>query len=480
MIELQEIRNQSLSLKINLVLNVVKTFVSMCFPLITYPYITRIFSVEDVGKINFYLSIISYFQLIAYFGIPTYAVSVGSGKRDNMNWFNSFANEVYSLSVLSTFSSCSLLGVMVGGIHSFSGEWRIWVVLSVSIIFNVWGAEWLLQVYEDYFFMTVRYILIQIAGVVLLFIFVQNSTDMTKYFIIYVIPYVLTGVSNRLYVKKYCRLKTRITKEIQFHFKAIIPIFFSNIATLIYINSDITMLGILCGEKSVGLYSISTKIYNVIKNIFIAMIAVYIPRMSLLIQKKELLIFRKKIHKLIIDILLLSIAASVGIIGLGSELISIFAGLSYLEGVKSLQILAAAMVFAVLNGINTTVILIPLREEKLVLKATICSAVLNLILNLIFLPVYQQNGAALTTLIAEIVLFMITTRRCNNFNIYKNLSKKIVKNIVVLIPIIICIIIICKVYIKNMFIRCIVTTIVSIAWYVSIKMFMDKKDRREN
>lgn len=45
------------------------------------------------------------------------------------------------------------------------------------------------------------------------------------------------------------------------------------------------------------------------------MIAVYIPRMSLLIQKKELLIFRKKIHKLIIDILLLSIAASVGIIG---------------------------------------------------------------------------------------------------------------------------------------------------------------------
>ena len=65
MAELQEVRNQTKSLKINLVLNVVKTFVSMCFPLITYPYITRIFSVEDVGKINFYLSIISYFQLIA-------------------------------------------------------------------------------------------------------------------------------------------------------------------------------------------------------------------------------------------------------------------------------------------------------------------------------------------------------------------------------------------------------------------------------
>lgn len=479
MIELQDVRKQSKSLKINLVLNVIKTFVSMCFPLITYPYITRIFSVEDVGKINFYLSIISYFQLIAYFGIPTYAVSVGSGKRDNIKWFNKFANEVYSLSVLSTLISCSLLWIIVGGIQSFSGEWEIWAVLSASIIFNTLGAEWLLQVYEDYFFMTVRYILIQIADVILLFIFVRNNTDMTKYFIIYVIPYIMTGLLNRFYIKKYCRIKTRINKEIKIHLKAIFPIFFSNIATLIYINSDITMLGIMCGEKSVGLYSISTKIYNVIKNIFIAMIAVYIPRLSLLIQKNELLIFREKIHKLIINIMLLSIAAAVGVIGLGNELISLFAGYNYLEGVKSLQILATAMVFAVLNGINTTVILIPLREEKLVLKATICSAALNLMLNIILLPLYQHNGAALTTLLAEILLFLITTKRCYRYNIYKNVLKKIVKNIIVTIPIIICIIIIFKIFVDNIFIRCIVTTIVSIAWYISIKMFIDKKDRQE-
>ena len=341
------------------------------------------------------------------------------------------------------------------------------------------GAEWLLQVYEDYFFMTLRYIFIQIAGVVLLFIFVRNSTDMTKYFIIYVIPCVLTGLSNRLYEKRYCRLKIRINKEIQFHLKALFPIFFSNIATIIYINSDITMLGILCGEKSVGLYSISTKIYNVGKNIFFAMTAVYVPRLSLLIQKKEFSVFSEKVHKFIMDILPLTIAAAVGIIGLGSELISLFAGLSYLEGVKSLHILAVAIVFAVLNGINTTIILIPLREEKLVLKATICSAVLNLMLNIILLPVYQQNGAAFTTLLAEILLFIITTRRCYNYNIYKNLSKKIIKNIISIIPMIICIILIFKVFIKNMFVRCMVSTIVSIVWYIFIKMFMDKKVRQE-
>ena len=239
------------------------------------------------------------------------------------------------------------------------------------------------------------------------------------------------------------------------------------------------MLGILCGEKSVGLYSISTKIYNVGKNIFFAMTAVYVPGLSVLIQKKEFSVFSEKVHKFIMDILPLTIAAAVGIIGLGSELISLFAGLSYLEGVKSLHILAVAIVFAVLNGINTTIILIPLREEKLVLKATICSAVLNLMLNIILLPVYQQNGAAFTTLLAEILLFIITTRRCYNYNIYKNLSKKIIKNIIAIIPMIICIILIFKVFIKNMFVRCMVTTIVSIVWYIFIKMFMDKKVRQE-
>ena len=61
------------SLKKNAVLNTVKTFLALCFPLITFPYSSRILGPENLGKVNFAQSIVSYFAIFASLGISTYA-----------------------------------------------------------------------------------------------------------------------------------------------------------------------------------------------------------------------------------------------------------------------------------------------------------------------------------------------------------------------------------------------------------------------
>lgn len=62
------------SIKINSLYSIIKTCSSILFPLLTFPYISRTLLTENVGKINFGLSIINYFTLIAGLGITTYAV----------------------------------------------------------------------------------------------------------------------------------------------------------------------------------------------------------------------------------------------------------------------------------------------------------------------------------------------------------------------------------------------------------------------
>ena len=87
------------SIKLNAVLNVMKTVLSLVFPLITFPYITRVLQVNAIGKYDFSVSIISYFSLIAALGITTYAVREGTKYRGNQEKMNQFASEIFSINL---------------------------------------------------------------------------------------------------------------------------------------------------------------------------------------------------------------------------------------------------------------------------------------------------------------------------------------------------------------------------------------------
>ena len=58
----------------NTIYNAVKSVCGIVYPLITFPYISRVLLAENIGKINFSGSVVSYFSLIASIGISTYAI----------------------------------------------------------------------------------------------------------------------------------------------------------------------------------------------------------------------------------------------------------------------------------------------------------------------------------------------------------------------------------------------------------------------
>ena len=74
--------------------------------------------------------------------------------------------------------------------------------------------------------------------------------------------------------------------------------FSSAIATLIYINSDVTILGVLKDDIVVGLYSVSAKIYTLIKQLLNALLVFAIPRISNEIARKEFEVVDKHYNKI--------------------------------------------------------------------------------------------------------------------------------------------------------------------------------------
>ena len=75
--------NFQTSIKKNFIMNVILTASSLIFPLITFPYVSRILLPEGTGRVAFVLSIISYFSMVASLGIPTYGIRACAQVRDD-------------------------------------------------------------------------------------------------------------------------------------------------------------------------------------------------------------------------------------------------------------------------------------------------------------------------------------------------------------------------------------------------------------
>lgn len=397
------------SIKINVVLNVVKNFLTIVFPLITFPYVSRILQAENIGKVQFATSIVSYFALIASLGISTYAIREGAFLKKEPEKLKTFCNQVFSFNIITTLISYVLLGITVIFINKSSDYLMLIAIHSMTIIFTTLGIDWINSIYEDFLYITIRTIGIQILTLILTFLLIRNTDDYFWYAIIVVISSIGANILNFFYVRKYIKIKFTLKIDIKKHFKPIIILFSASLATTIYNSSDITMLGIMCGDYVVGIYYIGTKIYTIIKQLLNSAIAVIIPRIANYnsnnkeSEKAELL---NKIFKLLIFILLPTI---IGIAILSKEIVVLISGEEYINSSGSLFILSFALLFAVIANFSSNLILITHKEEFKSLIATVAAAVINFALNFLLIPVLAEKGAALTTVIAEMVAATLST-----------------------------------------------------------------------
>jgi len=142
------------SIKVNMILNAIKGLMSIFFPLISFPYVSKVLGVDNIGRYNFANSIISYFILLAGLGINTYAIREGARLREKENEFKQFANEMFSINILSTIISYVLFALLLIIVPKFQCYKTLLIILSLQIIFKTIGIEWIYSIYEDYAYIT--------------------------------------------------------------------------------------------------------------------------------------------------------------------------------------------------------------------------------------------------------------------------------------------------------------------------------------
>lgn len=395
------------SIGVNAILNVTKTVASIVIPLIIFPYVSRVLGATEIGKYNFSVSIISYFLLIAGLGVSTYAIREGSQYRDNKEKIHLFASEVFTINVIATIISYILLCFSIIISVKLQSYTLLLGILSVEIIFTTIGIQWIYNIYEDFLFITIRTLAFQIVSIVLVFLLVKTKDDLIEYVVIVTLINALSNAVNYCYAKRYTKVSFVLSKEICKHIKPIITIFFMTIAVTIYVSADTTMIGYYLDDYNVGIYSVAVKIYTIIKNIMISVLVVLVPRMSILSNSDDnefRLMFSKSFNTLITILM----PAVIGLFAVSEEIILLIGGTEYSDGSTSLRLLSIALLFSLLAYTYTQCVLIPQKREKLIMIATIVSAITNIVLNLLLIPMWGINGAAFTTVVAEFIVFLFS------------------------------------------------------------------------
>ena len=88
-------KNKILSIKKNAVLNIIRTLLSIIFPLVTFPYVTRVLGPVGLGKTQFASNFISYFVMFAGLGIGTYGIREIAKKRDDKQELSKVFKEIF-------------------------------------------------------------------------------------------------------------------------------------------------------------------------------------------------------------------------------------------------------------------------------------------------------------------------------------------------------------------------------------------------
>ena len=168
------------SIKLNAVLNVMKTVLSLVFPLITFPYITRVLQVNAIGKYDFSVSVISYFSLIAALGITTYAVREGTKYRGDQEKMNQFASEIFSINLYATIVSYILLFLALMFVDKLKSYNIVIGILSLEILLATLSVVWIYNIYEDFGYITFVTFILQFVSIILMLLFVHSADDLYK------------------------------------------------------------------------------------------------------------------------------------------------------------------------------------------------------------------------------------------------------------------------------------------------------------
>ncbi|MBQ0075363.1 MAG: oligosaccharide flippase family protein [Prevotella sp.] len=392
-----------MSIKRNFAYSSILTISSYLFPLITYPYVSRTLGVSGIGIVNFVDSIIDYAILISMMGISIVGIrEIASCKNDKEKRSNIFSS-LLVLNSISTIIAIIIVAMAMFIIPQLQPYKELLSVGLCKLLMNLFLTEWLFIGMEDFPYITKRSLFVKCIYIASIFIFIQDKTNISTYYILTVSSVVINALINIRYARRFVHFSFKNIK-----LKPYLKIYFSNgfykLVTSLYLSLNIAWLGIITDTIQVGYYTTATKLYTIIIALFTAFTSVMLPRLSSLLSEGKTTEFWQKIQLSFEAILFFSFPVITFCIINGDSILSVLVGKGFEGSYLPFRLIMPLILVIGFSQIFVLQILLPMKKDNIVLRNAIIGALTSIIINLIIVKHLGAVGSAITWICSESIV----------------------------------------------------------------------------
>ena len=274
------------SVKYNYIMNMILTISLIIIPWLSFTYYSRILQAEGIGKVEFANIVINYFNMVAQIGIPTYGIRACAKVRDDKSKLSKVVHELLIINLIMLLFTYIIMAITVFSIDRFYVDRSLYFIYSFIMLFNAIGVEWLFKALEEYQYITIRTIIARTMSLIAILALVHKKEDIFIFSAIIVFIAHGSQIINFFKMRKYVSLKKQNEYDLKRHLKPLLVFFGITITTTIYSNLNITALGFIKGDISVGYFNVAIKIRAILVSIVTSLGVVLLPRVSYYVENE--------------------------------------------------------------------------------------------------------------------------------------------------------------------------------------------------
>ncbi|MES2003077.1 MAG: flippase [Bacteroidota bacterium] len=387
----------------NFIYTISLSITNILFPIISFPYASRMLGPAGIGKVQFIVSLAQYFALFAALGIPIYGITQAAKYKDDQKKLAIVFGEISSFFLIASIVVSAIYLTIIYTVPYFAQDRHLFLAGGSLILLGFCYSDWYYSGIEEFRIILVRSVLVKLICLALLYSLVKNEGDFGKYFFITVFSILGNQVISfwAIAVKTRFRFSDLNLKQ---HIKPLFYIFSAAIAASIYTTLDTVMLGFLADDHAVGLYTACIKLIRLTIPFVTAMGAILIPAISRNFAQKNLTEVSLLLDNSFRFLVFFAVPASAGIALLAPEFITLFSGSRFANAASSMQILAWLPLLIGFGHFFSFQILIPAGKNREMLFSMLAGVATFLLMNFLLVPTLHEKGASLATIATELVV----------------------------------------------------------------------------
>ena len=391
-------------------------------------YLARYLGTVGFGKYSFVFAYLAFFGVITDLGLQQ--ILVREMARDKSVAPKIIGNAFIIRLILTVFAV--ILSIIIITLMSYPSDTTSYIYIASFTLLFLSFSDFYRTIFEANLRMEYNIIarlVFKVLSAGLIFWVIFSHGTLMQVMIVLVFSEMVKMLISHSFSRKFVKPQFQIDFSLwKYLFRESLPIALSSVVMVIYYQIDMVMLSIMQGDVAVGIYSAAHKLFDPLLLIPNALMMSLFPIMSEAFKTSNDRLIKS--YRLSLKyLLIIALPIAIGITLVADKVILLIYGAEFANSTTVLQILIWGLLFIFPNSIMLN-LLISIDKQKLHTYSMGLCVIANVTLNLLLIPILSYNGAAIATLVTNVVLLIASFYFISRYLQVTPIHKMVIKPII--------------------------------------------------